>query len=143
MERRDPKEIGRRIAALRDAAGFTQDALARQIGVKPTTISRAETGSYKTGPGPDTLAALAKFFKVTESHLVYGDEERSKAKPATKAPEAVEDYLRGEGSGVSKNVAESLRLIDYALLRCPSPTVNDVRRVRELIELNLALAKQR
>ena len=141
MERRDPKEMGRRIAGLRKAAGLSQDALAREVGVKPMTISRAETGYYETGPSPETLEALAKFFKVTEASLVYGDDR--KAKPAPTPPSAVEEYIREEGSSLSKSVAESLRQLDYALLRIPSPSVNDVRRVRELIELNLALAKRR
>jgi len=39
------RDIGRRIATLRQQRGFTQERLAERIGIEPVTLSRLETGN--------------------------------------------------------------------------------------------------
>jgi transcriptional regulator with XRE-family HTH domain len=60
------QQIGQRIRELRlknPLGEMSQDALADEIGVKPNTVSRWETGTYK--PSPEDLDKLARFFKVS------------------------------------------------------------------------------
>jgi len=38
------RDIGRRIATLRQQRGYTQERLAERIGIEPVTLSRLETG---------------------------------------------------------------------------------------------------
>lgn len=142
MERRDPYAIGQRVADLRRKKGLTQRELGDAVGIESASVSRIENGTYKNGPSDETVEALATVFGVTASYINYGHEGRE-AKPAVSAPDAVEEFLREEGGRVSPRVAENLRLIPYALLGAPSPTVHDVRRVRDLMELISTLAKKR
>ena len=51
-------QLGRDIAAAREAAGLTQLALANAIGVDPQTISRWERGERT--PGPNDLYRIGE-----------------------------------------------------------------------------------
>ena len=55
--------IGTKIRELRTASGLSQEKLATELGAAPNTISRWETGTYKTTP--EDLDKLARFFKVS------------------------------------------------------------------------------
>lgn len=55
------EHIGQKIRELRGP--MSQEALARNLGLSPNTISRWETGTYK--PTPGDLDSLARFFKVS------------------------------------------------------------------------------
>lgn len=56
------REIGQRLAALRESRGLTQDELAHQAGVSEKTVSRLENG--RNDPELDTLRKFAKALKV-------------------------------------------------------------------------------
>lgn len=143
MERRDPDAIGKRVAELRRKKGLTQRELGDAVGIESASVSRIENGTYKNGPSDETVEALARVFGVTASYINYGHDGREAKPAAMVAPDAVEEFLREEGGKVSPRVAENLRQIPYALLGAPSPTVHDVRRVRDLMELISTLAKKR
>lgn len=142
MERRDPEAIGRRVAELRRKKGLTQRELGDAVGVESTSISRIENAEYVNGPSDKTVEALARVFGVTASYINYGHDGRG-AKPAQHVPAAVEEYLREEGDKVPQRIADNLRLMPYGLLGAPSPTVDDVRRVRDFMEYISTLAKKR
>jgi transcriptional regulator with XRE-family HTH domain len=56
-------ELGRRIAAYRRIAGFTQEELAERLRVTPETISRFERGVI--APSFERLELMASVFHVT------------------------------------------------------------------------------
>lgn len=66
---------GKRVAALRNAAGLTQVALAMRAGLDPSLVSRIERGS--ANPTLSTVEALAQALGVTVADLL--------AEPATAA----------------------------------------------------------
>lgn len=55
------KLIGQTIRDLRGTA-MSQETLAKELKIKPNTLSRWETGTYK--PGAEDLDKIARFFKV-------------------------------------------------------------------------------
>src|SRR5690349_2198095 len=62
------KYIGQKISELRQGfggTGISQEALAREIGTTPNTVSRWESATYK--PSAKDLHHLAKFFGVSIS----------------------------------------------------------------------------
>lgn len=63
--------VGRRIAALRKAAGLTQTDLARLIHVSPSTVGMYEQG--RRLPATPTLMMLSQVFNVTIDYLVTGE----------------------------------------------------------------------
>jgi transcriptional regulator with XRE-family HTH domain len=63
----EPKEIGRRIAAARDAKGWTQLDLAYEAGKSPSTISRWERGEL---PTVRELMRIAGILEVPAEQLV-------------------------------------------------------------------------
>jgi transcriptional regulator with XRE-family HTH domain len=65
------RAFGRRVTALRKAAGFeSQEALARALGMSVFTISRYERGESK--PSIDDLYRLAAELHTTASELLDG-----------------------------------------------------------------------
>ncbi|MEO7035657.1 MAG: helix-turn-helix transcriptional regulator [Polyangiaceae bacterium] len=68
--KRHARELGRRIAAQRRAAGLTQEALAELAGVNVKTVQGAEQG--RTEPELRTLSLLAKALNSSLDHLVPG-----------------------------------------------------------------------
>lgn len=61
-------ELGRRIAAAREAAGLTQTDVARLLGVTQATVSRLEGGLQE--PTALRLADLAEALGVTADDLL-------------------------------------------------------------------------
>lgn len=55
--------------------GLSQDALAKQIGVSPNTISRWETSTYK--PGWEDIEKISRFFGVPMAHFLPTDKGTS------------------------------------------------------------------
>ncbi len=60
--------LGRRIAALRGARGWTQQELAERLAISRVAVSHLEAG--KTDPGERTVTLLAGLFKVDPYELV-------------------------------------------------------------------------
>lgn len=66
----DLRELGRRVKALREAKGWTQDQLAECSGVPQGTISRIERGRLKRQPSLENIVRLAKALGVRTSMLL-------------------------------------------------------------------------
>lgn len=62
--------LGRRIAALRQKAGWTQAELARRIHVSTSAVGMYEQG--RRVPAVPILVALSQEFEVTTDYLVSG-----------------------------------------------------------------------
>jgi transcriptional regulator with XRE-family HTH domain len=60
--------LGTRIQTLRVARGLTQEQMAQEVGLRPTTISRLECGSLSTGLA--NLALIAASLEVKLSELL-------------------------------------------------------------------------
>ena len=70
--RYNPKESGKRIAALRKQAGLTQEQLANQLNISISSMSKIEIGF--TGISIDMMIELSFFFKVSFEHILLGME---------------------------------------------------------------------
>lgn len=139
-----PTEAGKRIEQARLAAGFeTHRELADAIGVTNQTIWRVESGGFTLSP--KTAAMLAPALRRSVAWLMYGVERASGEETPQDAPKAVEQYLTSDfGIDVSPRVRKLLESCNYASIGLPKPSVKDVHRVREMIEINLSIAaKQR
>lgn len=66
-------EFGSTLVRLREGRGWSQDKLAKKVGVTPQTIAAWETGSEF--PAQAQLLSLAKALKVKIERLVEKDEE--------------------------------------------------------------------
>jgi transcriptional regulator with XRE-family HTH domain len=68
-----------RLARRRKTVGFTQETLAEQLGVDPTTVRRWESGETENGPQPWLRPKLARYLQVSieqlEELLAEADEE--------------------------------------------------------------------
>ena len=67
--------IGERIRTRRLALGWTQEELARRLGVRQNVISRLESGTVQS-PSVTLIRRLARTLNVTADYLVgmYDDE---------------------------------------------------------------------
>ena len=64
-------KLGLNILALRKAVGKSQLEMAEDLNIKHNTISQYENGVQI--PERDILLRIAKYFKITENELIYGD----------------------------------------------------------------------
>lgn len=62
------REIAQRVAALRDARGWTNEHLAREAGVATKTVSRVVNARHE--PRGNTIRQIAKALGVTESDIL-------------------------------------------------------------------------
>ncbi len=69
-------ELKDKLRELRTSSGLTQEALANQIFVSRTLISKWESGERY--PSKDNLARLAVFFRVSQEELIGGKKENDK-----------------------------------------------------------------
>ena len=69
-------ELKDNLRELRNNAGLTQEALAGQIFVSRTLISKWESGERY--PSKDNLARLAVFFRISQEELIGGKKENEK-----------------------------------------------------------------
>jgi len=68
----DPKESGKRIAALRKERGMTQEQFAERMNIGLSTLGKLERGLQR--PSIDLLIEMAFFFHVSTDYLLLGDE---------------------------------------------------------------------
>lgn len=66
----DIKQSGKRIRQLRTQSGYTQEKLARELGIDRSLLSYVEAG--KRGCSVDLLVRLSDFFDVTLDLIVLG-----------------------------------------------------------------------
>jgi transcriptional regulator with XRE-family HTH domain len=66
-------EFGKRLAEVREDAGFTQSSLARAVGLSQSAISQIEAG--ERNPSYDTIRQIADAMKLTPAYLVGGEIE--------------------------------------------------------------------
>lgn len=78
----DMKKSGERIRQLRNEHGYTQEALAKKLGIDRSLLSHIEAG--KRGCSVDLLVQLSEFFGVTLDLLVLGRGQESVDKTALK-----------------------------------------------------------
>lgn len=60
-------KMGARVKAARDAAGLSQEELARRVGIEQPSLSQIETGSVM--PGQETLHSIADELGVSLDYL--------------------------------------------------------------------------
>lgn len=104
-----PSAIGRAIARLRHAKGWSQEKLAEEAGIGRVTIARLESGARQTG-SPDTLRAIATALEVPIAAVM------------------------GEAVGVEGigHLIEQFKQSPWALTMKPPPTEEDYARLRSL-----------
>lgn len=82
--------MGSRLAAIRTERGETKAALARAVGLSPSTVADIENGAQT---GVDVLEALAKVLAVSPAWLAFGEgpmelpSRRRRATAATQEPD--------------------------------------------------------
>jgi transcriptional regulator with XRE-family HTH domain len=67
------ERFARNLAAARQRAGLTQEALAFKASIHPTWISRLECGRHN--PSLATIARLAGALELTPADLLAGDDQ--------------------------------------------------------------------
>lgn len=82
------------LAALRQEHGYSQEALAAQLGVSRQAVSKWERGD--SSPDTDNLIALARLYGVTIDSLIFGEE--GAAQTAARQEEACSSSAGEEGS---------------------------------------------
>ena len=65
--------FGKRLAQVREDAGFTQSSLARAVGLSQSAISQIEAGDRN--PSYETIRQLAEAMSLTPAYLVGGEVE--------------------------------------------------------------------
>ena len=73
-------ELKDRIAAVRKAAGLTQEQLGELVGVTRQAVSKWESG--QTAPDAATIAALCQALHVSADYVLLGKEPEESAAPA-------------------------------------------------------------
>jgi transcriptional regulator with XRE-family HTH domain len=87
------KKLGDRIQELRKQKGFTQDILAKKVGISLTQMARYETKGIQ--PPANVLMKLASIFGTTVDFLVNGATE-DKAKAQLKDAELLQQFKEVE-----------------------------------------------
>lgn len=87
------KKLSDRIQELRKQKGFTQDALAKKVGISLTQMARYETKGIQ--PPANVLMKLASIFGTTVDFLVNGATE-DKAKAQLKDAELLQQFKEVE-----------------------------------------------
>ena len=63
--------FGKRLAKVREDAGFTQSSLARAVGLSQSAISQIEAG--ERNPSYETIRQLAEAMNLSPAYLVGGE----------------------------------------------------------------------
>lgn len=114
------KVTGRRIRLAREAKGWGQDELAAEVGVKPATVSRWESGSFPSRIG---LPTIAKALDKTVEWLQDGEPLESRADDAIERIGRLEKELSALKAPSINSEIDSLKsqnkrlLVENKLLR--------------------------
>lgn len=131
--------IGRRLALLRELAGYEKQAdLADDAGIDRSTYNRAECGRQRLRQKSydKIIRTLQKRVRFTVVWFLHGEGEGPNSEGLT----AVEDYLTSElGRDASAEVQAELRNINWSALSAAHRTRKAINRLREAIESNLRL----
>lgn len=101
--------IAKRVRKRREELGFTQEDVARAIGVLGQAVWRWENPKKKTVPQGANLTALAKVLQVTERWIMEGEEE-SRVEDAFAYEEELRSWLATqEGKTVKPDELAELR----------------------------------
>ena len=71
----DNVEIGKRVRALRLSCGYTQEALAEEVGISPTFISHIERGTKHASLS--VIVSLSFALETTIDYILYGPRDLS------------------------------------------------------------------
>ncbi len=71
------KVLGERLKTLREEAGFSQNKLAKLIGIQQSSLNRYESGF--SNPTPETLLLFADYFDVSMDYI-YGRTDKPQGK---------------------------------------------------------------
>ena len=74
---RQLKILGERLKQLREEAGFSQNKLAKLIGIQQSSLNRYESGF--SNPTPETLLWFADYFDVSMDYI-YGRTDKPQGK---------------------------------------------------------------
>jgi len=80
------RHVGERIAAMRKKAGLTQKALAKDVGIKPPSLSEIESGESKS-PSALTLLKIAKRLSLDPHYLLTGEGQQIRLLDQVRADE--------------------------------------------------------
>lgn len=128
---------------MRDKGVKRQTDLADLAGIRPLTVNRVIKAR-----GPLTQVTAEKLAPVLGTSVAYllfgatspGDDGGN----GKKTVPAVRQYLTSDfGGDTPEHVARLLEMLDFASIGMHHPTQKDVHRVREMIEINLSIARQK
>jgi len=107
-------EFGKRLAKVREDAGYTQSSLARAVGVSQSAISQIEAG--ERNPSYETIRQIAEAMKLSPAYLVGGEVEglneneralfrqyRGLSNDAKRELEQFADYLRAKSAAKGRS----------------------------------------
>jgi transcriptional regulator with XRE-family HTH domain len=111
------EQIGQKIRDLRTAAQLSQDKLAAKLGIAANTVSRWETGTYKTTP--EDLDKLARLFEVPIA-VFFPDQDFNQERVAA---------LTSATGGLDE--ADFKEVLQYAAFRKARQALNSAKRVKK------------
>lgn len=136
----DQQGFGHRLRQARQQAGLTQQELADACGLHKQHVSKLERGAL-VRIGPKAMDRLTEVLGVTEPWLRYGIVT---AETTALHGEAITAYLATTiGSDTPPDVAAKLYALDWSQVGVTRPNEKDVHRMREMVELNLRLRRNR
>ena len=106
----DNRKVGRRIAALRQRSGLTQQQLAAMMNVSHQAVSKWEGGQAM--PDIQTLLELTRFFGLTVEQLVAADEEDEES-DSTEMENNKEPESTAEVEANKMNIQQLLQMAPY------------------------------
>lgn len=86
-------KMAQRLVDRRRAAGFSQEALAEQLGVSRQAVSKWERS--ESSPDTDNLIALAALYDVSLDELLYGEPPQENETDAAENEESIEEAGSG------------------------------------------------
>lgn len=87
------KALGARLAAARDAAGFSQAALAEELGIAQQTLAHYETGRSRVSVA--LLLEMSRILRFSIDDMLAGRAEgRSKRGPASRLEQQLDAIAR-------------------------------------------------
>ena len=108
----DNQKVGRKIAALRQRSGLTQQQLAAMMNVSHQAVSKWEGGQAM--PDIQTLLELTRFFGLTVEQLVAPEEEEEEESESAEPENTdVRTEVEIEMEGNNMNIQQLLQMAPY------------------------------